>query len=980
MLRVAIVVGVSVVTVAAIGVAGSKPTAPLQKDFDAAVQPFLKTYCASCHGGEKPKGDLNLTGYKDIETVAKDWRRWEAVLEQIDTGRMPPAKAKEQPSAEMRGAIAAWIRAVRKHEAQRTAGDPGPVPARRLSNAEYDNTIRDLIRADIRPAKEFPVDPANEAGFDNSAESLAMSPALVNKYLEAARRVSEHLLFLPDRLDFAEYGVVADTDRDKFGVRQIIRFYQRQRTDYADYFHAAWRHKHAPETSLGDIAKGAGISPKYLATVWELLTGPRAREAVGPIGALSRMWNEIPGGDAENARVRSEAMRDLVVKLRQKLVPDVKNLTSRPIHNGAQPLVMWKNRTMAANRMRYAGGALTMDLKALAPTPEIAMFLEAPADPDDVKVYETAFATFCSTFPDAFVVSERARVYLNPEGEKKLGGRLLSAGFHSMTGYFRDDGPLYELILSADEQKELDRLWLEFDVITGAPMRTHTSFIWFERTDSAFIRGEEFNVVRAEDKDCTSEAKLKQFGDLYLGKAKRVGASETVQKAITDHFAFTSASIRRVERARLAAEPKHLADVQAFAEHAFRRPLTQADRDKIAAFYRASRDQEGLGHEDAIRDTLVSILVSPHFLFRLETVPATAAPHKTEPLGDYDLASRLSYFLWSSMPDAELLARAKAGALHEPKMLAAQAKRMMTDDRIRALATEFAGNWLDFRRFEEHNAVDRERFPTFTDDLRKAMFEEPLRFFVDVVRTDRSVLDFLYGKHTFVNPVLAKHYGMPAPAGGDWQRIDNADEFGRGGLLPMSVFLTKNAPGLRTSPVKRGYWVVRRVLGEKIPAPPADVPELPADEAKLGDKSLRDVLAHHRADKACAGCHVRFDSVGLAFEGYGPIGERRTKDLGDRPVDSRASFPGGGEGHGLPGLHAYLKENRQDEFVDSFCRKLLAFALGRTLLPGDEELIEAMRRHLATNDYRFGAMVEMIVTSPQFLNRRADHVARNASR
>src|SRR5206468_2933945 len=178
------------------------------------------------------------------------------------------------------------------------------------------------------------------------------------------------------------------------------------------------------------------------------------------------------------------------------------------------------------------------------------------------------------------------------------------------------------------------------------------------------------------------------------------------------------------------------------------------------------------------------------------------------------------------------------------------------------------GNWLDFRRFEEHNAVDRERFKAFTDELRKAMFEEPVRFVLDTARNDRSVLDFLFAKHTFVNPVLARHYGMPTQVGGqdDWTRSDDAHKYERGGLLPMAVFQTKNAPGLRTSPVKRGYWVVRRVLGEKIPAPPAQVPELPADEAKLGDLTLREVLARHRADKACGGCHDRFDGIGLAFE------------------------------------------------------------------------------------------------------------------
>jgi hypothetical protein len=189
----------------------------------------------------------------------------------------------------------------------------------------------------------------------------------------------------------------------------------------------------------------------------------------------------------------------------------------------------------------------------------------------------------------------------------------------------------------------------------------------------------------------------------------------------------------------------------------------------------------------------------------------------------------------------------------------------------------------------------------------------------------------------------------------------------------MAVFLTQNAPGLRTSPVKRGYWVVRRVLGEVIPPPPAVVPELPRDEAKT-ELPLREMLARHRQDPACAACHARFDAFGLAFEGYGPVGELRTKDLAGRPVDARATFPGGSEGTGLDGLTKFVKARREKDFVDNLCRKLLSYALGRTLLMSDEAAIDDMKRRLAAGGHRFGAMVEAIVQSPQFLTKRGRDV------
>jgi hypothetical protein len=961
--------------------AGDQPAAnestPIEAEFSQRVRPFLETYCLECHGNEKPKGDMELSAFTSADSVARDLARWELVVEQLEAGSMPPAKAKLRPTDEARRGILTWIGAVRKREATRHAGDPGSVPARRLSNAEYDHTIRDLTGVDLQPTKEFPVDPANEAGFDNSAESLAMSPALVKKYLEAARFVADHLVLKPDGLAFAPHPTLADTDRDKYCVNQIINFYKRQSSDYADYFLAAWRFRHRaalgkPDATLGSAADELGLSRKYLATVESLLTKPT--DDVGPIAALQAMWNSLPepvDGRADIARAGCERMRDFVVKFRQQLVPEVKNLTARGINSGTQPFVLWKNRQLAANRMRYAGGAPMLKLKDLHLDGLAADALGVPETPEDLAYFEATLDRFCRTFPDAFFVSERARVYLDPKGEKGNTGRLLSAGFHSMTGYFRDDAPLRELILDDSGQRELDRLWREFDFITGAPMRQHSSYLWFERAESGFLRGNEFDFVRAEDKDAASDSKMSRLAEVYLAKARRFGASDLAIQAIKDQFQIIASEIRRTEQDHRLAEPRHVEALQQFAARAYRRPLTDTERQDLAEFYRVLREKDGLSHEDAVRDSIVSILMSPHFCYRVD-LPGDGGSIRA--LSNYDLASRLSYFLWASMPDDELLSHAANGDLHKPGILATQAQRMLRDGRVRGLATEFAGNWLDFRRFEEHNSVDRGRFPSFNDELRRSMFEEPIRYFIDIARNDRPVSLFLDGKHTFVNRALARHYGIPfTDAASDaWIRIDDATSHGRGGLLPMAVFLTKNSPGLRTSPVKRGYWVVRRLLGENIPAPPANVPELPSDESKLGDMTLRETLARHRADKACAGCHARFDAIGLAFEGYGPVGESRTLDLGGRPVDTHATFPRGGDGTGVAGLRTYLESVRRAEFEENLCRKLLAYALGRTLIPSDDATLENMRAKLHTDGGRFGALIETIVTSPQFRNKRIE--------
>ncbi len=537
--------------------------------------------------------------------------------------------------------------------------------------------------------------------------------------------------------------------------------------------------------------------------------------------------------------------------------------------------------------------------------------------------------------------------------------------------------------------------------------------IFYERNEAQTIlvtRDAEFNFAKSEDRKCASPASIAKFKELYLAKAKRKNATPETLAAYAAYFDRSTAAIEREDQARREAEPLHRKALIEFAGKAWRRPLTTAEIKDLQATYSALRTKDGLSHEDAIRDSVIRILLSPRFLYRVDldadidamiqgengfALTSTlqqklrTAPKQTQaPLNDFALASKLSYFLWSSMPDAELMKLAAAGKLHEPAILAAQTKRMVKDPRIKALAVEFGGNWLDIRRFEEHSAVDRERFPAFDDNLRQAMFDEPVRFIMDGLQTNSSVLDWLYGKHTFVNGPLAKHYGMTdiklngqnLDDPNQWVRVDDAQRWNRGGILTMAAFLTKNASGLRTSPVRRGYWVVKRVLGEYIPPPPAVVPELPKDEKALGDKTLRQALSQHRDNPACSGCHARFDSYGLVFEGFGPIGELRKYDQGGKPVDTAAPFPGGIEKSGVPGLQEYIKSKRQQDFLDTFGRKLTTYALGRTLQPSDDILLANIQTRLRTTDYKIGSMIEAIVTSRQFRYRRASTATNLASK
>lgn len=976
--------------------------AGVERAFTDTVQPFLTAYCTNCHGGEKPAAQLDLRQYSTAESVVQDFARWDRVLNKIAARQMPPPQSR-QPSEKARQQVMAWIQDTWKSEARRNDGDPGVVLARRLSNAEYNYTIHDLTGVDIRPAREFPVDPANLAGFDNSGESLAMSPALLTKYLQAAREVADHMYLNPNGFEFAPHPMLVETDREKFSIQRIVDFYDRQATDYSDYFNAAWIYKHRsmlgkPKATLADIAAQHRISARYLATIRDAL---ETRQDVGPLAKLQTMWQALPvpkAAETELAREGSLEMRDFVVRMRKDTSPKFASPVVKGLSVATQPLMNWKNRAYATHRRDFdraalrvegepppvpvvrpdgrrgliGGGANGEDMNALLARAEA---YESRMKNADLEVpaglrprYETAFATFSAIFPDTFYVRERGRFYPDDSEDK---GRLLSAGFHNVMGYTRDDAPLSELLLDEKGRQELEALWEEFEFVADYTARTYIEF-FFNQSGEVLGNGRESGSVRPPDNEITAEPVIFGLKKTFLEKAAADATNNPIaMDAITDHFDRVNGTIRGIEKTRVQSEPRQLDALLAFAARAYRRPLAQAERDDLLGFYRSMREKSSLTHEEAMRDLIVNVLMSPHFSYRLNPGAAARNSVPSVPLSDVALASRLSYFLWSSMPDAELSAQAAAGDLRKDTVLLAQVRRMLKDDRARGLATEFGGNWLDFRRFEEHNAVDRERFPAFSNELRDAMFEEPVRFIGDAIRNDRSILDMLYGTYTFANPVLARHYGMPEVAGGPktWVRIDNAREYRRGGLLPMAAFLTQNSPGLRTSPVKRGYWVARRVLGEVIPPPPPTVPELPKDEATL-DLPLRDVLARHRDNAACSACHARFDSFGLTFEGYGPVGESRAQDLAGRPVETHATFPGGSQGTGLSGLQSYIRANREKDFVDNLSRKMLVYALGRSLLLSDEPLIQRINGKLAANGYRMGTLIDAIVTSPQFLKQR----------
>jgi hypothetical protein len=408
------------------------------------------------------------------------------------------------------------------------------------------------------------------------------------------------------------------------------------------------------------------------------------------------------------------------------------------------------------------------------------------------------------------------------------------------------------------------------------------------------------------------------------------------------------------------------ADLENLATLAWRRPVTGAEVGKLASYVKMARD-DGDSFEKAMETGVEAVLVSPYFLFRTEHDPASGGEHR---IGDYELASRLSYFLWSSMPDAELFRLAKEEKLHEPAVLAQQVARMMKDLKSDALVDNFGGQWLQTRNLDRVKP-DPDKFAAFTPQLRDAMKMETELFFSYIMRDDRSILEFLTAKYTFLNEPLAKLYGIPNVSGEQFRKVDLTGT-PRVGVLTQGSVLTVSSYPTRTSPVIRGKWILENVLNTPPPPPPANVPSLKESEAGSA-MSVRESLEKHRADPICAGCHSRMDPLGFGLENFDAIGRYRTED-GKFPIDSSGTLPSGKSFKDAEELIHILQDDK-DAFTRCLVEKMLTFAIGRGLERYDRPVVNQIAHNVAANQYKFSTLVMEIVNSAPFQMRHAEAAA-----
>ncbi|EDY17226.1 Protein of unknown function DUF1592 [Chthoniobacter flavus Ellin428] len=999
-------------------------------DFQKDIRPLLADYCLKCHSTEKQKGDLDLERFASYDEAKKHPEVWVDVLDELGNKEMPP-KDKPQLSAEQAARLTAWAQGTLDEIALASAGDPGPVVLRRLSNSEYLYTVRDLTGVPtLNPTKEFPVDGAAGEGFDNVGAALVMSPSLLGKYFEAARQIAGHAVFLPDGMRFSEgtssrdwtdeilgrirafYGPFGEAGGATAINLQGVKFETNGggRLPVEKYVDVVLQNRDALRAGeVDDVAHATGVNAKYLALLWHtlndrspslLLDGIREKyrhASAKDAAAISqdiRAWQQYLWrffsvgqiGKKDHAAGWQEPWAPLATQQELRLKPalptdgsEVKLYLIASTIAGSGGAVRWENARLVAKNhedvnLRDVPGVLPANLEAQAPSilevriPSVLMFKDAefvvtaklpegsapdasvqvrllaamPAKIPSFGPGETTATTIKGLWSDNNArISSAAPILVEDRGAARQRLEKAFADFRALfpialsynkivptdevitlTLFYREDEQLRRLMLDDAQSAELDRLWEDLRFVSESPLKKVDAY-------------EQLYQFATQDADPK--------------------AFEALREPILQAAAAFKEEVEK-------AEPKQLQAVLDFAPRAWRRPLTAAEESHLRGLYQKLRAQK-LSHDAALRMTLARVLVSSAFLYRGEL----AAPGpEAAPVNDWELATRLSYFLWSSAPDDELRTAAATGRLHEPEVLAAQTRRMLKDARVRRLATEFGCQWLHVRDLETLDEKSERHFPTFAA-LRGDMQEEVVRFFTDLFQEDRSVISLLDADYSFVDGALARHYGIPVH-GDEWQRVDGLRAHGRGGILGFAATLAKESGASRTSPILRGNWLTEVVLGDRLPRPPKGVPLLP-EEAPAG-LTERQMIEQHSTDAKCAKCHQRMDPFGFALEGFDAIGRARTKDSAGLEIDTQAKLPDGTTFTGLDGLRDYLLSRRREAFLRQFCRKLVGYALGRAMQLSDKPLVDSMIARLQSGDDHVGDVVELIVRSPQFRNVR----------
>ena len=1028
---------------------------------EAAPVDLFDRYCFDCHDDTQAEAELDLyTFFKQPAADPRGGRTLRHVILSLEHSEMPPPKAKRKPTATERQKMIEFALSIRQRIANEQKDDPGHVVMARLTPHQYRNVIRDLSGGVVTDAGRFlPNEGGAGEGFSNVGEAQSMTPAQLEKYLDAAKDVLAHLRVSPVLgMTWSRYPRNPNHEprlARQEAVNEIIEWYVGQQQKWGEehrdalnqrfgfvhtaYLYSAWRYQHRSDRSTGfdrfAELDGFNLSTVILEKWWKILS---AENPQPPFVAWAKAWQQLPS-EASRQRIIDECQSIVMGKKSGILVADAEDFAPsfeisyheakeevlaaaaegywpfRIEIRDAKELFLIVSDAGDGNRGetgRWRSGRIVFRDGTSKPWQDVVQLRGARSGRD--YAFGKHYDTGKTIGPDEvgvrppgglkFQVPEDALVFevemaLDERSRGRSSVQALILDFYPKRTSFIARRPVFggkPRNASAQESqgKELARalrkrnlseanktkigLNAERNVFAdwtrtgiediGGPWPDHSldkdepGFPYYLTVKQVLANAttEDLAEVRGLEDHLFAIAQTEHQALLRIYRNAGVtGAKEGVLVRGID----SSDLAQRVYRRNMALEQSFVQMLKGFAEQAWRRPLPDTALEPLVEIYRNSRTR-GFSHDGAAKGSLLAVLASPDFLYprgRLGKVTA-------QQLDARELSNRLSFFLWGSIPDPELIERSRSGQLKDVSVLRSQARRMLQDERARSLATDFAAQLWQFAGFEEFNGPDSKRFAAFTPGIRSAMLAETTEFIADLLMNDGSLENLLSADYTFVNADLARFYGLEKISGDQMRRVPTPPE--RGGLITMGLFLTKASLPLRTSPVQRGTWIYRDVLGRGLPAPPPNVPELSEDETNDKGQTVREQLEIHRADPNCASCHARIDPPGIALEAYDPIGRIRDGQETEAITHDRVVL------RGVNGLKEYLRAHR-DEFFAHFNRKLLGYALGRAVQLGDEALLNRMNRRLQSNGYRFSALVEEIVTSRQFRFRRTTEIAKN---
>ncbi len=998
------------------------------------LRPMLEERCYDCHGGIKTKGGVDLKKLDTNPSVLNEYALWEKVKEVVSNGEMPPKKEEPLKAGE-KASLLSWVSQSLDQAANVNAGDPGPVTMRRLTNAEYDYTLRDLTGIDYGLAREFPADGGGGEGFSNTGDVLFVSPALLNKYLAAARKITEMASILPGTgIEFHEQRIgMRGYEQLKAQAEQSLYIWYQHKAEphlpkdeddlrEADYMLACWKWKHHEQmgaASLEQLAKDMNLSAAFLQNWWNLLNNDQPKSRFLDLTRVP--WRELPAPDAASPKTVPNAVTAQLGEIQDQrkiwYFKDPKKRGSGHIQRQQQDADGIRPYDISAEVMGQKEVHVCIGDDGDGNKGDIALVTQLQVQigkqtipytsylrkrvKEDREALEKLKVLAAALNPKPVLTAEQltkriaeAEAVLAKFGKHPLNtpvdaDTLAIAAPQVITLPLPEGAYRFKATCRLDlNHPDIDAATIQWKLATGTPPDV-------TKIMPGVITVWKINST-AHRETMRDFAMMKQaFPDEYVRRLEEISRNAQRGPSRLSVYYFSDEQLTTLLSAKEQQElkdmkadwaylappklnPKQAAEVDQlmrthlhdFARKAWRRPLQAEETAKLDALYADGLAKE-LDRESAAREVLVLILISPNFLFKAETLPVLAtapSPGADHPLSATELASRLSYFLWSSLPDEALLKVVEDGNLLKPDVLNAQVKRLMSDPKAEAMAKEFMGQWLAFDGFANHNGVDEKKFPQFTADLRSDFYQETVSFFTHLIREDRPVTDITTGDYTFLNDRLATFYQIAGVQGSEFRQVSVSTSH-RGGLLGMGSLLTKTSRPHRTSPVLRGNWLLQTVLGVVVPPPPPNVPELKEHGEKPA--TVRDMLEQHRADQACSVCHDRIDPLGFALESFDPIGRFRTQDEAGLKIDDSGSLKDGTKFAGLDGLRTFLK-SRDSQFTAHFCRKLLGYALGRQVLPTDKALLAKMQDEMKANGHKISAAILTLVNSRQFLNRRND--------